>query len=45
MDLIRAYRTFYKDSKLNVVKLVLEGARSMNKIAEEFGVSVMTLNR
>ena len=44
MDSKRAYRTFDKDFKVNAVKLVLEGTRSMKKLAEELGVSANTLS-
>jgi len=44
MDSKRTKRTFDKDFKVNAVKLVLEGTRSMNKIAEELGISGNTLS-
>ena len=44
MDSKRAYRTFDKDFKVNAVKLVLEGTRSMKKLAEELGISANTLS-
>jgi transposase len=43
MEPKRAYRTFDKDFKVNSVKLVLEGSRSMTKIANELGISPNTL--
>jgi transposase len=43
MESKRNYRTFDKDFKVNAVKLVLEGSRSMSKIAEEIGISPNTL--
>ena len=39
----RTYRTFDKDFKVNAVILVLEGSRSMAKIASELGISSNTL--
>ncbi len=44
MEAKRVYRTFDKDFKVNAVKLVLEGTSSMNKIAEELGISGNTLS-
>lgn len=44
MEAKRVYRTFDKDFKVNAVKLVLEETRSMNKIAEELGISANTLS-
>jgi len=38
MDGKRTSRTFYKNFKVNAVKFVLEGSRSMAKIAEELGM-------
>jgi transposase len=43
MEAKRTYRTFDKDFKINAVKLVLEGSRSMTKIANEIGISPNTL--
>ena len=43
MEAKRSYRTFDKDFKINAVKLVLEGSRSMTKIANEIGISPNTL--
>jgi transposase len=43
MEEKRVYRTFTKDFKLNAVKLVLEGSRSMTNIAHELGISPNTL--
>lgn len=43
MDSKRTYRTFDKDFKVNAVKLVLEGTRSMTKVAAELGISANTL--
>ena len=43
MEPKRSYRTFDKDFKVNSVKLVLEGSRSMTKIANELGISPNTL--
>ena len=43
MDSKRSYRTFDKDFKVNAVKLVLEGSRSMTKVAAELGISANTL--
>ena len=43
MEAKRSYRTFDKDFKINAVKLVLEGSRSMSKIANEIGLSPNTL--
>ena len=43
MDSKRTYRTFDKDFKVNAVKLVLEGSRSMTKVAAELGISANTL--
>ena len=43
MEPKRTYRTFDKDFKINAVKLVLEGSRSMSKIANEIGLSPNTL--
>jgi transposase len=43
MEPKRTYRTFDKDFKINAVKLVLEGSRSMTKIANEIGISPNTL--
>jgi len=43
MDSKRSYRTFDKDFKVNAVKLVLEGTRSMTKVAAELGISANTL--
>jgi transposase len=43
MEPKRTYRTFDKDFKTNAVKLVLEGSRSMTKIANEIGISPNTL--
>jgi transposase len=45
MDSKRAYRTFGKDFKVNAVKLVLEGTRSMTKVAKELGISANTLTK
>ncbi len=42
MEAKRSYRTFDKDFKINAVKLVLEGSRSMTKIANEIGISPNT---
>lgn len=43
MNSKKKYRTFDKDFKVNAVKLVLEGTRSMTKVAKELGVSANTL--
>lgn len=43
MEPKRSYRTFDKDFKINAVKLILEGSRSMSKIANEIGISPNTL--
>jgi len=43
MEAKRSYRTFDKDFKVNAVKLVLEGSRSMTRIANELGISPNTL--
>jgi len=43
MESKRSYRTFDKDFKVNAVKLVLEGTRSMTKVAAELGISANTL--
>jgi len=43
MEPKRSYRTFDKDFKVNAVKLVLEGSRSMTKVATELGISPNTL--
>ncbi|MDD5361381.1 MAG: transposase [Ignavibacteria bacterium] len=43
MDSKSTYRTFDKDFKVNAIKVVLEGTKSMNKIAEELGLSSNTL--
>jgi len=43
MEAKRTYRTFDKDFKIKAVKLVLEGSRSMTKIANEIGISPNTL--
>lgn len=42
MESKRSYRTFDKDFKVNAVKLVLEGTRSMTKVAAELGISANT---
>ena len=39
----RTYRAFDKDFKVHAVKLVLEGSRSMDKIASELGIYPNTL--
>ncbi len=43
MDTKRSYRSFDKEFKVNAVKLVLEGASSMSKIARELGITPNTL--
>lgn len=44
-DSKRAYQTIDKDFTFNVLKLVLEGTKSMNKKAEELGISGNTLSK